>query len=110
MTLEDWICPTCGCTMIRPLGSNYMTCSYGYGKLHKCWGIMDLPIATRINTKTYLLAPYLKTHPYEFEYVPHTHKHCLDTAPPEGCVVARVRFRAGWAARMLRPKKTSLAS
>lgn len=105
MIRNDWVCPVCGLIMVRPYDSNYMTCILLHTKLHRCLKLMDLPPAYQHWTirKDY----EIDGQHGRWRYIPHEHKTCLEKAPPEGCVVARVAFRGGWAARLFGPKKRS---
>jgi len=108
MTRGDWICPVCGETMyIISSKSKYMVCIAGHGKLHRVWGIKNLPWAYRVSSNSFLIdnsPPGTGYRSYHYEYVPHGHATALNKAPRRGEVVASVAFRGHRAVRLFRRK------
>ena len=104
MTRDDWKCPICGKVMfcsniLNP--KQYMLCYMDHGKMYPCYGIRDLPWATKVEGfKGYCIPG----HGSGYKYVPYEHETALDRAPAEGDVVASVAFRGHRAVRLFRKK------
>ena len=101
MTKKDWLCPICNDIMWK-FSPRYMLCPTGHGRLQPAWGLKDLLLASKVNSRTWFILGY----DGEYQYVPHGHKAALEKAPQEGEVVASVAFRGRRAARLFRQKKS----
>jgi hypothetical protein len=94
MKASDWICNTCGSTLIKT-SPNFLSCPGWDSRLQPSFAVDDLPSARRVDYKRFVVygeEGYM-------EYIPHTHESSLDKCPETGVVVAKVRTKRGWKAR-----------
>lgn len=105
MNRRDWLCGACGDAMIKT-SAKYMACPGGHGSLRPLWYVSNLPRATRIDYKRFVInfgASIVRgTTPY-WEYVPHAHERCLGHAPEPNHVVAAIKLAHGMMPARIRP-------
>ena len=109
MTRKDWLCPVCGNVMIQVHPCSSSMCCFitpAHSKCRPLWRLHDLPHATRISNRDYLIPRQrgVLIWSARYQYVPRGHETALDKAPTEGHVVASVTFRGGRAVRLFKKK------